>query len=150
MRLVLEKLRKSNLFIKPEKCKCEVTRTDYLGFVIKEGQISMDPTKVQGIVDWPAPRTVKQLRSFLGFCNFYHKFIRNYSDKCKPLKKLLQKNSTWDWTEDRHAAFESLKKDFLKEPVLKMPNLTQPFQIETDASKYASEAVLTQEDSNGE
>jgi hypothetical protein len=149
-RLVLEKLKKSDLFIKPEKCEFEVTKTDYLGFVIEEGQISMDPTKVQGIADWPAPRTVKQLRSFLGFCNFYHKFIWNYSNKCQALNQLLQKNTTWDWTEDRHAAFESLKKDFLKEPVLRMPDPTRPFQIETDASKYASGAILTQEDSNGE
>jgi hypothetical protein len=85
--LVLEKLKKSDLF-KPEKCEFKVTKMDYLGFIIEEGKISMDPTKVQGIVDWPTPRTVKKWRSFLGFCNFYHKFIQNYSNKCKPLNKL--------------------------------------------------------------
>jgi hypothetical protein len=117
-RIILEKLKESDLFIKPKKCEFEVTKTDYLGFIIEEGQISMDLTKVQGIADWSAPRTVKQLRSFLGFCNFYHKFIQNYSDKCQPLNQLLQKNTVWDWTEERHTAFESLKKEFMKEPVL--------------------------------
>jgi len=110
----------------------------------------MDPVKVKGIVDWPAPTTLRQLRSFLGFCNYYRKFIKKYSDKCSVLNELLQKEEPWRWTDERHQAFETLKQEFTKEPVLRMPDQTRAFQIEADASKYASGAVLTQEDKFGE
>jgi len=110
----------------------------------------MDPVKVKGIADWPAPHTLKQLRSFIGFCNFYHKFILRFSDKCKPLNELLKKNIPWDWTPDRHSAFEDLKLEFQKEPVLRIPDQNRPFRIEADASKWASGAVLSQADSNGD
>jgi len=149
-RLVLQKLQDNNLYLKPEKCEFNVTRTDYLGFIIKQGQISMDPVKVKGIADWPALHTLKQLRSFIGFCNFYHKFICCFSDKCKPLNKLLKKNTPWDWTPDRHSTFEDLKLEFQKEPVLCIPDQNKPFCIEADASKWASGAVLSQADSNGD
>jgi len=149
-RLVLQKLQNNDLYLKPEKCEFNVTRTDYLGFVIEQGQISMDPVKVKGIADWPAPRTLKQLRSFIGFCNFYHKFICRFSDKCKPLNELLKKNTSWDWTPERHSAFEDLKLEFQKEPVLRIPDQNKPFRIEADASKWASGAVLSQADSNGD
>jgi len=60
----------------------------------------MDPVKVKGIVDWPAPMTLRQLRSFLGFCNYYRKFIKKYSDKCSVLNELLQKEEPWRWTDE--------------------------------------------------
>jgi hypothetical protein len=118
--------------------------------VIEEGKIMMDPVKVKGIVDWPAPTTLRQLRSFLGFCNYYRKFIKKYSDKNQTLNELLQKEEPWKWTDKRHRAFETLKQEFTKEPVLRMPDQTHAFQIEADTSKYASGAVLTQEDKFGE
>ena len=109
----------------------------------------MDPAKIKGLQDWPTPKTVKQVRSFLGFGNFYRKFIRNYSDLAKPLNEILKKGKTFDWTEDAQQSFDALKIRFSKEPVLLMPDITRPFQIESDASKYASGAVLTQMDGNG-
>ena len=68
---VLEILKENDLYLKPEKCVFEATRIKYLRYVIEEGKIMMDPVKVKGIVDWPAPTTLRQLRSFLGFCNYY-------------------------------------------------------------------------------
>ena len=99
--------------------------------------------------DWPVPTTVKQTRGFLGFGNFYRRFIQGFSNLAKPLNDLLKKDKKFEWTDDCQKAFNELKKRFTEEPVLMMPDQTKPFQIETDASKYATGAVLTQLDSNG-
>jgi transposase InsO family protein len=147
---VLKRLQEHDLFLKPTKCEFAKRKIEYLGMVIEEGKVSMDPGKVKGIQDWPVPTTVKQVRSFLGFGNFYRRFIRKYSDLAKPLNDLLKKDRTFDWTDECQQTFEELKRRFSEEPVLMMPDHTKPFQIEADASKYASGAVLTQNDINGE
>ena len=126
------------------KCKVE-----YLGLVIEEGKLSMDPGKLKGIQDWPIPTTVKQVRAFLGFGNFYQHFIWRFSELARPLNDLLKKDRKFDWTDECQLAFDMLKKRFTEEPVLMMPDQTKPFQIEADASKYATGTVLTQLDSNG-
>ena len=112
--------------------------------IIEEGKISMDPGKLKGISEWPSPTTVKQTRGFLGFGNFYRRFVRHFSEIAKPLNDLLKKDRKFEWTPDCQKAFEELKKRFTEEQVLTMPDHTKPFQIECDASKYASGAVLTQ------
>ena len=94
--------------------------------------------------------TVKQVRAFLGFGNFYWWFIWHFSDLVKPLNDLLKKDQKFEWTIDCQKAFDELKKWFTEEPILIMPDHTRPFQIETDASKYATGAVLTQMDLNGD
>ena len=137
---VLAQLRDNNLFLKPTKCEFNKTKVEYLGMVIEEGKIQ----------DWPSPTTVKQTRGFLGFGNFYRRFIRGFSNLAKPLNDLLKKDHKFIWTDDCQKAFDELKKRFTEEPVLMMPDQTKPFQIETDASKYATGAVLTQLDSNGD
>ena len=147
---VLARLRDNDLFLKPTKCEFNKTKVEYLGMVIEEGKISMDPGKLKGIRDWPSPTTVKQTRGFLGYGNFYRRFIRGFSNLAKPLNDLLKKDHKFIWTDDCQKAFDELKKRFTEEPVLMMPDQTKPFQIETDASKYATGAVLTQLDSNGD
>ena len=117
--------------------------------VIEEGKISMDPGKLKGISEWPRSYTVKQVRGFLGFGNFYRRFIKHYSELAKLLNNLLKKDQKFEWTAECQEAFDKLKKCFTEEPVLMMPDHSKPFQIECDASKYASGAVLTQLDSNG-
>ena len=96
---VLQILKDNDLYLKPEKCEFAQEKITYLGFVIEHNKISMDLSKVKGILDWPAPTTIKQVRSFLGFGNFYRKFIRNYSDLAKPLNMLLQKGQNFIWSE---------------------------------------------------
>jgi MoaA/NifB/PqqE/SkfB family radical SAM enzyme len=118
--------------------------------IVEEGKLSMDQAKLKGIRDWPAPTTVKQVRSFLGFGNFYRRFIKKYSEVARPLNQLLEKGRPFEWNPEAQKAFETLKKRFTEEPVLMMPDQTRPFQIECDASKYASGAVLTQVDGNGD
>ena len=147
---VLARLQENDLFLKPTKCEFNKTKVEYLGMIIEEGKISMDPGKLKGIRDWPPPTTVKQTRGFLGFGNFYRRFIWHFSDLAKPLNDLLKKDQTFEWTDDCQRAFDELKKRFTEEPVLMMPDKTKPFQIESDASKYATGAVLTQLDSNGD
>jgi hypothetical protein len=147
---VLQRLREHDLFLKPKKCEFNKTSMEYLGLIIREGQVAMDPVKVKGLQDWPVPTTVKQVRSFLGFGNFYRRFIRKFSELAQPLNNLLKKATSFNWTQECQDAFESMKARFIAEPVLMMPDHSRPFQIESDASKYASGAVLTQLDSNGD
>ena len=133
---VLKRLQDNDLFLKLTKCEFNKTKVEYLGMVIEEGKISMDPGKLKGIRDWLAPTTVKQTRGFLGFGNFYRRFIQGFSNLAKPLNNLLKKDHKFEWTDTCQQTFDELKKRFTEEPVLMMPDQTKPFQIETDASKY--------------
>jgi hypothetical protein len=110
----------------------------------------MDPVKLSGIRDWPTPTSVKQVRGFIGFANFYRRFIRKFSELVLSINNLLQKDTKFDWNDQCQEAFETLKRRFLEEPVLMVLDYSKPFQIESDASKYASGAVLTQTDINGD
>jgi len=116
--------------------------------IISKNQIKMDPAKLEGIRDWPTPMTVKQTQSFLGFGNFYRKFIEHYTDIARPLNDLTKKDLVWNWTDDCQEAFEKLKEEFQKAPVLLMPDLMKPFVIKSDASKFATGAVIRQKDMN--
>ena len=110
----------------------------------------MNPAKLDGIAYWPPPENVKQLRSFLGFCNFYRRFINHYANKSVTLNVLLCKMYPWDWTLFQHSTFEVLKTAFCSKLVLLMPDYTKPFEIESDASLYATGAILLQQDTNGD
>ena len=135
--------------MKPEKCKFEKEKVEYLGMIIKGDQISLDKKKIAAIIEWLSPKTVKEVQSFLGLGNFYQKFIRKYSDRVKPLNELLKMDKMFQWTNKAQEAFDNLKKHLCEEPVLKTLDVTRKFQIECDASKFAIGAVLTQTDSNG-
>jgi hypothetical protein len=96
---------------------------EYFGLIIQEGKLSMDPVKLSGIRDWPTPNMVKQVQGFFGFANFYRWFIKKFSKLVLPLNNLLQKDTKFDWNHECQEAFETLKEQFLQEPVLIMPNL---------------------------
>ena len=145
---ILKKLLEHDLFVKPDKCAFFVKEVEFLRFVICNGQPKMNDAKVDGIAKWPPPENVSQLRSFLGFCNFYHRFIDHYSDKCQPLNLLLQKARGWIWTVDQHTAFENLKAAYVSKPVLLMPDRTKPYEIKCDASLFTTGAILLQQDTN--
>ena len=108
-KMVQEKLRENNLFLKAKKCKFYRTKIEYLGMIIEEGRILMDPVKLGGIRDWPTPMTVKQVPSFLGFGNFYRKFISHYSDLARSLNDLTKKDKKFEWTTECQEAFDTLK-----------------------------------------
>jgi RNase H-like domain found in reverse transcriptase len=142
-KLVLERLWEHNLFLKAKKCKFCQTRIEYLGMIIEEEKISMDAVKLGGIRNWPVPTTLKQTQSFLGFGKFYQKFISHYSEWARPLNNLTKKDKK---STDCQKAFDTMKKQFMEEPVLLMPDQSKPFQIKSDTSKVATDAVLTQLD----
>ena len=146
---LLEILEANDLFLRPEKCVWEQPRVDYLGLILEEGVTRMDPAKIAGIATWPTLTSVKQVRSFLGFCNFYRPFIYQFSHIAQPLNELTRKNTLWTWGERQQEAFEMLRKRITSEPVLKQPQLKQQFEIEVDASGYAIGAVLMQRDEKG-
>src|SRR3979409_2050553 len=102
----------------------------------------MDPKKLAGISDWPSPKNLRQVRSFLGFGNFYRRFIERFSHIVRPLTALTKKDRPFEWTSECENAFQTLKERFLKAPVLTMPDQDQPFYLETDASG----GVLMQKD----
>jgi hypothetical protein len=149
-KLVLEKLQEHDLFLKAKKCEFCQTRIEYLGMIIEEGRIAMDSVKLGGIRDWPVSTTLKQTRSFLVFGNFHWKFISHYSKWAWPLNNLMKKDKEFKWSNDCQEAFNTMKKRFMEEPVLLMPNQSKLFQIESDASKVATGVVLTQLNLNGD
>ena len=122
---------------------------DYLGLILEEGVMRMDLAKVAGIATWPTPTSVKQVQSFLGFCNFYRPFIYQFSHIARPLNELTRKDTPWIWGERQQEAFETLRKRITLEPVLKQPQLEQQFEVEVDASGYAIGAVLMQREKKG-
>jgi len=146
---ILDKLEKFDLFLKPEKCKFHQHEVEYLGVLIGNGSVKMDPVKVQGISEWPTPLTVKDVRSFLGFCNFYRAFIKNFSDIARPLNDLTRKNEQFIWSKERNDAFLRLKATCSSYPVLCTPDWSKQFVMETDASGYALGVVIAQEFEDG-
>ena len=141
---VLRRLRENDLFCKPEKCKFRQREVEYLGLRVSQGCVAMDPAKVQAVLDWPAPRKVKEVQAFIGFANFYRRFIQDFSRVIRPLTRLVKKGVAWTWGDDQQAAFDELKARFSSAPVLAMPDLTRPFVVECDASDFATGAVLSQ------
>ncbi|THH08105.1 hypothetical protein EW145_g2929 [Phellinidium pouzarii] len=146
---VLTKMRDNDLYLKPEKCAFCVEKVEYLGLIISQDQIAMDPSKLTGVSHWPTPTKLKEVQQFLGFTNYYRRFINNYTSIAQPLDELKMKGIEWEWTPEREQAFQRLKSKFLEQPILTMPNFTKPFILETDASQKATGAVLHQYDANG-
>jgi hypothetical protein len=138
-----------SLFFKPEKCKFHATSIDYLGVILEKGMTRMDPVKIAGIRDWPTPTKVKDIRSFLGFCNFYRPFIRGFAHVARPLNKLTRKDAEWIWGDRQQKVFEELKQRVTSEPVLAHPELDKPFELEVDALGFAIGVVLLQKKEDG-
>jgi hypothetical protein len=130
--------------LKLSKCKLSQRSIAYLGHVISEQGVSTDLAKVQAIVDWPVPTSVKQLRNFLGLAGYYRKFVRNFGIIARPLTDLLWKNVLYVWTADHNSSFQALKTALSTAPVLAFPDFEQPFAVETDASSTGVGAVLIQ------
>jgi hypothetical protein len=121
-------------------------QVQYMGYIIDEWGVHVDPTKIQVIRDWPAPTTLTELRSFLGLANFYHRFVLGFSHITWPLSQVTKggEKEKLFWYESQQKAFRELKHRLFLAPVLTLPNLQQPFEIETYTSDYAIGVVLTQ------
>ena len=143
VREVLRRLRKHGLFAKGEKCSFDVDKIEYLGYIMGPDGLSMDQSKVQTITDWPVPRKVKDIQSFLGFANFYRRFIHNYSAITVPLTRLTRKGTPWNFDDECLHSFETLKAAFTSAPILAHWQPDRPIIVETDASDYALGAILS-------
>jgi RNase H-like domain found in reverse transcriptase/Reverse transcriptase (RNA-dependent DNA polymerase) len=148
--IILEKAQENDLYFKAKKCKFRKLKIKYLGLVIEEGKLAMDPAKLKGILEWPMQKTVKEVRSFQGFGNFYCHFIKGFSHLAHPLNDLLKKDKKFVWSEECQETFDLLKKRFTEEPVLMMPDHSKPFQIQVDSSLFATGGILSQTDANGD
>src|SRR5258708_33607 len=146
---VLTTLCKQRLFLKPEKCKFEQKEVKYLGLVISKDHVAMDLTKVCGVMEWPTPMKVKEVQSFLGFVNFYQKFICNFSDVTHPLYALTHKTQWWVWGSPEQKVFNALKKAVTSAPILTFPSQSGHFHLECNASNFATGVVLSQVQADG-
>lgn len=156
VRAVLERLRKAKLFANLDKCEFSQTEVEYLGFLLSADGLRMHPEKLSTISDWRAPRSVKEIQSFLGFTNFYRRFIDHYAETVIPLNRLTHKNvhpdprAAFTLPDDALAAFEKLKTAFLTGPVLRHFDFERACTVVTDASDFALAAILHQPDDNGD
>jgi hypothetical protein len=141
---VLTVLRNAKLLLKPSKCEFHVNETEFLGYIVTPEGLKMSPEKIKAVLEWKAPTNVKEVQSFLGFANFYRRFIKNYSAIASPLTELTKKDQTYNWTELAQTAFDFLKKAFTTAPILRTFDPEKEIIVETDASDFAIGAVLSQ------
>ena len=146
LQLVFQRIREAGLKLNREKCNFTQKELPFLEHVINDEGISPDPSPVQKIIDFPQPRTVKGLRSFLGLAGYYRKFVKGFSQIAAPLFKLLRNNIIFIWTIDQENAFKRLKELLISAPILIYPDFTKKFYLYTDASDSGLGAVLSQKD----
>ena len=144
LRLVLQKLRENQLYAKLSKCEFWLDEVSFLGHVITDGGIAVDPGKVKDVLDRQPPQTVSEIRSFLGLTGYYRRFIENFSKISKPLTKLLEKGKDFKWTDACQDSFEELKKRLTTAPVLVIPDIHKNFDIYCDTSRQGMGCVLKQ------
>jgi len=140
---VLKHLCKAGLYAKAEKYKFHSESVEYLGYILSHSGLTMSDDKIKIIQDWPEPKKVKDIQFFLGFTNFYRRFIFNYSDIVIPLTRLTRKDIPWKFDSSCVDAFNSLKKAFTSAPILTHWIPDAQLIVETDASDYALAAILS-------
>ena len=142
---VMEILQKYGLSLKPEKCKFEKTSVEYLGVVVSHDLVKMDPAKVAGVSEWPTSSNKKEVQSFLGFINFYWRFIEGFSHIARPLFDLTKADSVFEWSSKENLAFDILRDRITSALILALPDNSRPYCVEADSSDFATGAVLSQE-----
>ena len=149
VRQVLAKLQAAGLQIDITKCDFYVQEVKYLGLIVSTSGIKMDPAKISAIVDWPTLRSVKDVQAFLGFANFYRRFIYGFSRIVRPLHRLTRKDVNFEWTAKCQEAFDKLKTAFITAPILAHFDPDLECIIETDASDFVTAGVMSQRGPDG-
>ena len=147
--MVLQHLLDLDLYLQPAKCSFNQTSIEYLGLIILEGELCMDPIKLKAVSSWPTPTKVKNIQEFLGFCNFYRQFVKNYLALACPLFDLTKKDVPFLWETAQAEAFAALQNALTMSPVLLLPDYNRPFTLIMDASDYMTGAILEQDDAFG-
>ena len=149
LRIVLQTLRDKQLYAKLSKCEFFKSEIGFLGHIINQHGIKMEPSKIEAVTKWPQPKNVHEVRSFLGLAGYYRRFVKDFSMIASPLTELLHKNKKFEWTDVQESAFQQLKLAVCGAPVLIIPNPKLPYTIVTDASGFAIGAALCQDHSKG-
>ncbi|XP_043717481.1 uncharacterized mitochondrial protein AtMg00860-like [Telopea speciosissima] len=144
LRFVLQRLREKQLYAKFSICEFWLPQVGFLGHIISARGIEVDPGKVKAVVNWESPKTVTEIRSFLGLAGYYRKFIENFSKIAMPMTQLTRKGAKFEWNEDCENSFQELKKRLVTAPVLVLPKETEGMVVYTDASKTGLGCVLMQ------
>jgi len=145
VRRVLEILAEHKLFLRLEKCEFHRKQIEYLGLVISENKVTMDLVKVAGVREWPTLENRTDVQAFVGFVNFYCRFIQDFSTIARPLFDLTRSDHAWNWGTKKQEAFEHLKMAVTTALILASPQDSEPFYIKADSSDFASGAVLSQQ-----
>ncbi len=144
MQDIFDRLKQAKLKLKPKKCKLLQTKVKYLGHIVSKDGVETDPDKVKAVKEWPRPSCVKDIRSFIGFCSYYRRFIPNFATVAKPLIRLTEKKVNFVWNDDHENAWLKLRELMSEAPVLAYPDKDAQFILDTDASDYGIGAVLSQ------
>ena len=144
VRQVLQKLEEAGLYLKPEKCEFHVQEVKYLGLIITTEGVRIDPAKVADVKDWETPSNLKDVQAFLGFVNFYQRFIPWYSKLVAPLTALTKKDWKFLWDVEALSVFQQLKEAFCSPPILAHFDLDSEYVVEPDVSNYVSAGILSQ------
>ena len=145
---VLQCLKHARLYCNPKKCKFHWKKMEFLSVNISSNGFEMEDKKIADVHDWECPTSVRGVREFIGFINFYHQWIPGFTDIVQPLHDLFQKNQSWQWTKNKQHAFELLKLQVSQAPILVHTDPEKQFQMETNASNYMYGAVLSQKQAN--
>ncbi|CAC5369122.1 unnamed protein product [Mytilus coruscus] len=141
---VFERFRQANLKLKPKKCSLFQHQVLFLGHLITDEGIACDPSKIEAVRDWPTPKNINEVRSFLGLAGYYRRFIPKFSEIASTLTHLTKKGIRFEWTTQCQESFECLKSKLISAPILNYPSETGQFILDTDASGHAIGAVLSQ------
>jgi hypothetical protein len=144
LRHVLQRFSDANLKLKTKKCNLFKKEIKFLGHIVSEKGIATDPAKIEAVQDWPVPKSAKEVKSFIGLCTYYRKFVYKFAEIAGPLHRLSEKNVKFEWTMECQAAFDTLKEKLTSTPILSYPLPDTPFIVDTDASNTALGAVLSQ------
>ncbi|GKB17443.1 putative reverse transcriptase domain-containing protein [Tanacetum coccineum] len=144
LKLILNLLKKEELYAKFSKCEFWLSKVQFLGHVIDSEGIHVDPAKIEAIKDWASPKTPTEIRQFLGLAGYYRRFIEGFSKIARPMTKLTQKSVKFEWGEKAEAAFQLLKQKLCSAPILALPEGSENFVVYCDASHKGLGAVLMQ------
>jgi len=144
LEMLFQRLQAAGLKLKPSKCSLLKRSVGFLGYVVSDEGVSTDPSKIEAIQSWPTPRKLRDVRSFLGLCGYYRRFVENFSGVAAPLHALTQKGRIFEWSQECQKSFEDLKIMLTSSPVLTLPQNGCQYILDTDASEHGIGAVLSQ------